>query len=76
VPEKPGPVDEAKSQLESSFWDKFQHPVFGALLTAWIVINWKIFYLLICGRNEYQTIICILETEVISSSNLPHLVLG
>jgi hypothetical protein len=75
VADKPNPVGEAKDELEGSFWDKFKHPVFGALLTAWIVINWKIFYLLLCGRNDYQTVICLLETQVITWSNWWHLIL-
>lgn len=72
--EKQGTVDEAKGEIESSFWDKFKHPVFGALLSAWIIINWKIFYLLICGRNDYQAVITLLETQVITWSNWLHLI--
>lgn len=54
----------------SGFWDKFNHPVLGPFITAWMVCNWEILYRLVCGFHDHEVTIAKIKLEYLHLNNL------
>lgn len=52
------------------WFEKFNHPVLGPFITAWIVCNWEIFYALLGGFNAPFVTIAQVKTDYVHWSNL------
>lgn len=46
-------MKEIQSSIKATLYERVASPLWGALLTSWIAINWKILYITLFSKEEY-----------------------